>query len=243
MIYSSRQNPKVKEIASLKDKKNRQKLGLYLAQGIKSVSEAIAMQKEIVKLVVSQDNENLFSNFNGEIIVVSNDVFNYLSDEVSPQGVMAIIKIPDLTPKAPTSIPLILDGVSDPGNLGTIIRSANAFGFKDIYLINCVDAFSNKVVKASMSGIFSVNIYNSNYDDIQNLLNDYEIVVADVNGEDINGFIPPKKFAIVMGNEANGVSNNIKSVASRFITIPMQKECESLNVAVATAIIMFKFYK
>ena len=241
MIYSSKQNSKIKEIASLKEKKYRQKLGLYLVEGIKSVAEAISMQKEVVKVVVTQDKAVNFENFKGETLVVSDEVFNYLSDEVTPQGVMAVLKIPNLTPTAPKGNCLLLDGVSDPGNLGTIIRSANAFGYKDIYLVNSVDAFSRKVVRASMSGIFSVNIYNGSYQDCLQALKDYQIIVADMNGEDINSFIPPKKFALVMGNEGKGVSDYLKGMASNTVSIPMRKECESLNVAVASAIIMYKF--
>lgn len=241
MIYSSKQNPKIKEIASLKEKKYRQKLGLYLVEGIKSVAEAIRMQKDVVKIVVAEDKLGNFVDFKGEIITVTNDVFNYLSDEVTPQGVMAVIKIPSLTPKVPTGNCLLLDGVSDPGNLGAIIRSANAFGFKDIYLVNSVDAFSSKVVRASMSGIFSVNIYNGSYDECLQALKGYQIIVADMDGEDVNSFIPPNKFVLVMGNEGNGVSAYLKGLASKTLSIPMRKECESLNVAVASAIIMFKF--
>ena len=159
MVYTSKQNPIIKEIASLKDKKYRQKLGLYVAEGVKLVNEAIKYNVNIEKIVVTEEYLPLVAPNNFNVIIVSKAVFDYLSYEESPQGVLAVIKIPSSSVLPPKGNALILDGVSDPGNLGTIIRTAAASGYKNVYLISCADPFSPKVVRASMSGIYFVNLH------------------------------------------------------------------------------------
>lgn len=239
MIYTSKQNPIIKQIASLKDKKYRSKYGLYVAEGIKMVNEAIKFGLDIDKIIVTENalNEIMPSNF--PMLTVSNEVFDYLSCDTTPQGALAVIKINNEGIKAPKGNALILDGVQDPGNMGTIIRTACALGYYDLYLINTVDPYSNKVVKASMSGIYFSNLYKCTLNECLEALKGYKIVIADMDGESLDGYKIDGKFAIAVGNEANGITENLKSKGDVVIKIPMEERSESLNVAIASSIMMY----
>lgn len=243
MIYSSKHNEIIKSAASLKDKKSRQNSGLYLVEGIKMIREAYRYGVEIERIFATEKALLELGEINAEICTVTEEVFNYLSDEKTPQGAIAVLKMRDLMPKNPTGDCMILDGVSDPGNLGTIVRTAAALGYKDIYGINCVDLYNPKTVRASMSGIYFVNYYKTEYSDIEKLFTGVEIVVADMCGEDLKEFKKQGRVAIVIGNEANGVSETLKSIASRTVKIGMEQNIESLNAAVAGSIIMYTLKK
>lgn len=241
MIYTSKQNAIIKEIASLKDKKYRSKLGLYIAEGIKMVNEAIKYRLPIQKIVVTEDCKTSIIDNSLDTITVSSEVFSYLSEDVTPQGVLAVIKIENNSVKTSKNRALILDGVSDPGNMGTIIRTAVALNYNDLYLINCVDPYSSKCVRASMSGIYFVNINKCSFNECLSSLKGYKIIVADMNGKDLDEYkTTNEKLAIVVGNEANGVSGEFKSIADETLSIKMSDRSESLNVGVATAIMMYK---
>ncbi len=240
MIYTSKQNPIIKEIASLKDKKFRQKLGLYIAEGIKMVNEAIKYDVAIDKIVVTEDALDSITPSSYPTIIVSNEVFKYLSDETTPQGALAIIKVNSKTIKAPKNNALILDGVQDPGNMGTIIRTACALGYYDLYLINTVDPYGSKVVRASMSGIYFANLYKCTLNDCLSVLKNHKIIVADMGGKNLNDYKVEGNFAIVLGNEANGVSLELREKADVVLKIPMEEKSESLNVAIASSIMMYK---
>ncbi len=238
MIYSSKQNALIKKIASLKDKKGRREHGLYIVEGVKMVTEAIKYGQDISYIVVSQKADFTFQT-SAEILTVTEQVFSYLSDETTPQGVLAVVKIPDLSLKKPSGNAIILDGIQDPGNMGTIIRTATACGYSDIYLLSCVDPYSPKAVRASMSGIYFVNAIKCEVEDIKNLLSGYEIIVADFGGKNLFDYKPSSNFAIVIGNEGNGVSQAVKSMADTVLTIPMDSKIESLNASVACALMMY----
>ncbi|MBE5743884.1 MAG: RNA methyltransferase [Clostridiales bacterium] len=239
MIYSSKQNSLIKMLASLKDKKGRRENGLYIAQGVKMVSEAIKFNQEIEYIVIAEGFDASFLDCNAKTITVTNQVFEYLSDEKTPQGVLAVIKIPEFTANKPNGNAIVLDGIQDPGNLGTIIRTAVASGYSDIYLINSVDPFSPKVVKASMSGIYFVNLYKCTYDELFQVIDGYDLIVSDLDGDNLFEFKPKNNYAIVIGNEGNGVSNELREKASVVLTIPMTDKIESLNASVAAALMMY----
>ena len=168
----------------------------------------------------------------------------HLSDEKTPQGVLCRVKIPSLTIAEPTGTCLFLDGVADPGNVGTIIRTANAAGYDEIYLTDdCADAYAPKSVRASMSGIFFTKPYIAPREEIVAILQDTPIVIADMQGENVFDFNPPSKFALVIGNEANGVSLTLKNAAQCTVKIPMRKTQESLNAAVSAGILMYQLKK
>ena len=138
---------------------------------------------------------------------------------------------------------IALDNIQDPGNLGTIIRSAVAFNFDTIVISNdSVDVYNSKVIRATQGMLFNVNIVVT---DITSFLNDiktdYKIIGTDVvGGKSVSDFKNLKKFAIIVGNEGQGMSNDAKKLCSDFVYIPMSKDCESLNVGVAASIIMYE---
>ncbi len=237
-MISSKSNALIKRVNSLKEKKYRQEFGEYIVEGYKQIKEAVAADKKIVNVFYSP-------KYTGELvdlpysIAVSDEVFNKLSEEVSPQGVLAVLKIEKNIPDCPKGKSLFLDGISDPGNLGTIIRTANAAGYTDIYLRNCTDPYAPKCVRSAMSGIFFVNLYFVSDDIIENLFCSCQMICADMEGEDLYRFAAPEKFCLVIGNEANGVSDKIRNMCNYSVRIPMRNTCESLNAGVSAAILMY----
>ena len=244
MILTSKNNPLIKETAALKDKKGRKEQGLFLVEGRKMAIECQKSRFVVERVFVAESyaGENPFS---GEITVrVSDDVFRFLSDEKTPQGILCRVRIPDTGLLAPKGRCLFLDGVADPGNVGTSLRTANAAGYDRVYLTNeCADPFSPKSVRASMSGVFFTEICRGDRAEILSLLDGFPIVIADMGGVDVFSFDPPKEFALVIGNEANGVSDEVKKVAAHTVKIPMRNTQESLNAAISAGIIMYVLQK
>ena len=152
---------------------------------------------------------------------------------------LALVRIPDCTPRPPQGKSLLLDGVSDPGNLGTIIRTANAAGYADIYLRNCADPFSPKCVRASMSGVFFVRLHIG-AEAVLAALRGMPLICADMRGEDVFAFDPPPVFCLVIGNEGNGVSAEVRALCGYTVKIPMRPTCESLNAGVSAGILMYE---
>jgi TrmH family RNA methyltransferase len=235
MVITSKANPLIKKIASLSQKKFRKSLGLYIVEGVKPVRECLAAGCEIEYIVATQGFLEAFP----EAVIVSDGVFAYLSEEATPQGILAVVRIPHHQLSAPCNCCLLLDGIQDPGNMGTIVRTANAAGYRDLYLIDCVDPYSSKAVRASMSGIFFVNIHTGAREEVLNALKDVPLVLADMNGKNIFEFIPPEKFCLCIGNEGNGLSEEVKKASDYVVSIPMQPTCESLNAGVSAGIAMY----
>ncbi|MBR2968737.1 MAG: RNA methyltransferase [Clostridia bacterium] len=241
MIISSRQNTKIKRIASLKEKKYRQELGLFVVEGVKMVSEAIAAGMDIVSVAGVQSALSRIPPCEAEIIETDDKVFEYLTDTKTPQGVLAVIRLPENKKEKPVSSCAVLDGVSDPGNLGTIIRTCAALGIKDVYLCGCADAFSPKTIRSSMSGIYSVSVHSFDRETVRDLVSGCELIVADMGGENMFSIDIEKPYALVIGNEANGVSDYFKRESNRVVSVPMSGNIESLNAAVSFAVIAYVF--
>jgi TrmH family RNA methyltransferase len=243
MILTSKNNPLIKQTVALKEKKARKEQGVFLVEGRKMSMECLASGFEIERTFLAEDYAGDISSFDNPVWV-SGDVFRHLSDEKTPQGVLCRVKIPVRSLCAPEGSCLLLDGVSDPGNLGAIIRTANAAGYNEIYLTEeCADPYSPKSVRASMSGIFFTKIYRAPRTEILSVLKDVPIVVADMGGENAFSFASPEKFALVIGNEGNGVSDEVRAKAKHTVRIPMQATQESLNAAVSAGIIMYLLKK
>ena len=171
-------------------------------------------------------------------------MFRTLSDEKTPQGILCRVKIPHLQLQAPSASCLLLDGVADPANVGAIIRTANAAGYKDIYLTEgCADPYAPKSVRASMSGVFFTKLYLGTREEILEKLSTVPVFVADMGGVNAFTFQSPERFALVIGNEANGVSEVVRKHATATIKIPMQQTQESLNAAVSAGILMYLLKK
>lgn len=249
-MITSKQNTLVKFIRSLQDKKNRDENGLYICEGVKMVREAMASGMDFYALVCTEKGsallgecENLFcTGQKVEKQILSEDVFKTISGEVSPQGVLAVLYKPSIQVQSPKGSCLFLDGVSDPANVGMIIRTAAASGYNELYLADCADAFSPKAVRASMSGIFKVNVYTGSREDLLSKIN-VPLAIADMNGKNVFEFTPQGNVCLVIGNEAHGVSRELKEKADIVLSIPMQNGMESLNAAVSASILMYTLKK
>ncbi len=236
----SKQNEFVKKIRSLADKKNRDALGLYLAEGVKPVKEAFLTGQKVSALLGTEKGFSLLGQFDCQRKeLLSEDVFKSVSSEKSPQGIIAVIEKPKNNLCSFSKNAVLLDGVSDPSNVGAIIRTAAAAGYKTVYITeDCADPYSPKAVRASMSGIFRVEVKCGNRDEILKVI-DKPLLVADMKGENLFSFAVKEDFCLVIGNEGNGVSEKVRSKASLFVSIPMQNDVESLNASVSAGIIMY----
>lgn len=239
MIITSKSNPIIKAVSALADKKYRKLSNQYIVEGVKPVKECIEAGCLIDRIICV---EGLEESFEGAT-VVSESVFKSISTEKTPQGVLAVVKIPQNRLKSPQKSCLLLDCLQDPGNLGTVIRTANAAGYDEIYLINCTDPYSPKAVRASMSGIFFVKVYQGTREEVLNTLEGVPLICADMSGENIFEFNAPETFCLCIGNEGSGISNEIKERASYTVKIPMRSTCESLNAAVSAGIAMYALRK
>ena len=240
MILTSKNNPLIKETAALKEKKARKETGLFLVEGRKMVTECLKSDFEIDRVFLSESYVGESPVSDEKTTYVSEDVFRFLSDEKSPQGILCRVKIPVRPLSAPWGKCLFLDGVADPGNVGAIIRTANAAGYEEIYLTEeCADPYAPKSVRASMSGVFFTRLYRAKRTEILSVLQNTPIVVADMGGENVFSFRAPKVFALAIGNEANGISDATFQQAAYTVKIPMQETRESLNAAISAGIIMY----
>lgn len=233
-IITSSNNNFIKEIKKLRQKKYRQKLNKFIIESKKLILEAISSGYEVENIFVVEGKSSLFD----DEIYVSEKLFDAITSMVNPDGYLAIVKIKKN--KLLTDKVLILDNIQDPGNMGTLIRSAEAFGFNTIVSINSVDFYNEKVLRATMGSGFRLNLIDTNYKFLENM-KDYTIYIADMDGYDYRKSIPSKKIAIVIGNEGNGISDNILSFNHELIKIPMLGKIESLNAGVSGSILMSNF--
>lgn len=242
MLYTNIKNNKIKEIKKLNQKKYRDRENLFLVEGEHLVLEAYK-KGMIEELILEQ---NVVFPIDVPTIYVTNDVINYISELESPQSIMAVCKKMEENDILNDRI-LILDGIQDPGNLGTIIRSAVAFNIDTIILSNdTVDLYNSKVVRASQGLLFHLNIIRKDLLEIIPSLKekDYKIIGTKVtHGNSLKTLAKIKKFAIIMGNEGNGIKEEISELCDEFIYIEMNDLCESLNVGVATSIILYELDK
>ena len=241
MVLTSKNNPLIKETAALKDKNGRKETGLFLVEGKKMALECLKSDLEIERVFIAEnyDGERLFPE--EKTVTVSDDVMRYISDEKTPQGIVCRVKIPSFEPIPPKGKCLFLDGVADPGNVGAIVRTANAAGYKSVYLTDeCADPYSPKSVRASMSGVFYTKIYRAPRTKLLSLFEGVPLFVADMVGQNVFRFQAPDEFVLAIGNEANGVSEETFSKATDKLSIPMAATQESLNAAVSAAILMYR---
>lgn len=248
MILTSKNNPLIKETASLKEKKYRKALGLFLVEGVKMAREALNSSCEVERVFISEtfdgDKSFLTGIAEDKIVYVSSAVMQAMTDEKTPQGVLCRVKISEIALQPPKDSCLVLDGVADPGNMGTIIRTANGAGYNEVYLTSdCVDPYSPKSVRASMSGVFFTRIYQADRESLLSALQDIPVIVADMDGQNVFSFTPPTRFALVIGNEANGVSDLMQKRATHTVKIPMQATQESLNAGVSAGILAYVLKK
>ena len=242
MLITSVQNEHVKELAKLKEKKYRDSSECFLVETKHLVIEAY--KAGLIQELILETNE-IFP-LDVPTIYVSKEVIKKISSVTTPSNVMALVS-KRKEPKEIGEKVLILDHLQDPGNLGTIIRSAVAFNIDTIVLsIDTVDLYNDKVIRSSEGMIFNINIIkrdlNSFIKELKN--NDYEIIGTNVSkGNDINNINLNNKFAILMGNEGTGLKVELQELCDVFLYIKMNELCESLNVGVATSIILYEIAK
>ncbi len=242
IVIRSKQNPVVKELASLKEKKGRRERGTFLVEGPKMVGECRGSGLEIVRLAVREGYEG-DNTYSLPCISLGEDVFRAICDEKTPQGIVAEVKIPENALNQPQKSCLFLDGVADPANVGAILRTAAAAGYEEIYLADCADPYSPKSVRASMSGLFYTKPMRGTREEILSVLGGVPLIAADMNGEDVFLFHAPEKFCLCIGNEGNGLSDEVRKAANFVVGIPMQGRVESLNAAVSASILMYLLKK
>ena len=255
-VITSKDNECVKEIKKLKEKKYREQEKKYIVEGIKLVQEAIFENANIDKIVVCEDCANdgslekalLYEIAKFNCVYVTKKIFDTITDVSNPQGILAIInKKENLELSFDEDIIVALDGIQDPGNLGTILRTLDSTNLKQIILSeSTADPYNPKVVRSSMGAIFRVNIIQS-----KNLVetlekikkNKYKIMVTSLETENSIYDTDYNKKILVIGNEANGVSKEVLELADEKVKIPMLGKTESLNAAVATSIILYEYVR
>ena len=225
----------IKLIRSLYLKKNRQKHGLFIVEGEKLVNEVLSSDWEIEGIYATKEwlGENA--------LIISNNDLVRISSLKTPNKVLAIVKINKGSLDITSNTVLALDGVKDPGNLGTIIRLADWFGVKDIICSDdCVDYLNPKVVQSSMGSFTRVNLHYTSLIDAFKKYSDYKLIMTVLNGTPLSEMKNIDKKIVVMGSESKGISKEILELTSEKITIPKSKfsKAESLNVSIAAAIIL-----
>ena len=231
----------IKLINSLSQKKYRQKNALFVAEGIKVIKELLNSNFELERLFSEAD---LFFTENNKMQLLEANELKKITKLATPQTALALFKIPQKKQTITEDFIVALDGVRDPGNLGTIIRLCDWFGVKQLLCSkDTVDCYNEKVVQATMGSIARVEvIYGDLAEEISKL--DLPVFGTFMNGENIYESSLSFKGILVLGNEANGISDEIKQLSKHQISIPQfgeTKNTESLNVATATAILLSEF--
>lgn len=241
MLITSVNNDKIKELVKYKNKSMRDETNKFLVEGIHLVNEAI--KEGLVIEVYLLENSNL--KYEYPTTYISSNVMKKLSmlDSISPVIALCNKK----NSKIVGNRVLALDNIQDPGNLGTMIRSACAFDFDTILLSSdSVDLYNPKVIRATKGMAFHTNVIVGNLsNEIKKLKdNNYDILTTNVNeGIDIRNYQPKDKLVLIIGNEGHGVSDELASLANYKIYIKMNSNCESLNAAVASSILMYEVNK
>jgi TrmH family RNA methyltransferase len=235
-IITSRDNARVKEARKLLQKKYRDESGLYLIEGFHLLEEAVKAVSPLTDVFVISDKAELVSDL-GNITLVSPEVLATLADEKTAQGVVAVVKKNEQPINAEKGRLLILENVQDPGNVGTMIRTADAAGFNGVICVgDSADIYSPKVLRSAQGSHFHLPVVRADrLPKVKNLL----VSTLSANSLDYRQLTGLKNFALVMGNEARGVSDEALAAASVKVHIPMPGHAESLNVAVAAGILMF----
>lgn len=252
VVIESRENNLYKETKKLKDRKGRNKSSKYIIEGYRLIEEAFKGSLPIEYLLVSEESEDKineylapFINKNTKLYGLKKELFKEICSTEQPQGIIAIANMREIELDYNGNFYLLCDKVQDPGNLGTIIRTAHAAGVNGIILTKgTVDLYNDKTIRATMGAMFHIPII---IDDDNNSITKgfiskgFSLLATSLEGdrdffkEDLSG-----KIIISVGNEGNGVSEEIFELSDKRVKIPMPGGAESLNVAIATAIILYE---
>ena len=241
MIYTSTDNKKIKELKKLNIKKYRDQSNSFLVEGEHLVLEAY--KKGLLEELFLEENTKL--DLDVKTSYLSRNVIKFISELDNPSIIIGLCK--KVEEKEIGNKVLVLDDIQDPGNFGTIIRSAVAFNINTIVVSNnTVDLYNSKVIRASQGMLFNINIIRRDLNVFVSELKKegYQIYATKVNGgKSLKTIEKMEKFAIIMGNEGAGVNDNLMNLADEYLYIDMNSNCESLNVAVATSIILYELDK
>ena len=250
MIITSKDNEIIKSIRKLKDKKYRDENNEFIIEGIKLIEEAMDENIVIKKIVVCDEcasdlpQELLYKIAKFDVIYVPEKIFKIITDVNNPQGILAVVeknKNKEIDYKS--DFFLVLDNIQDPGNMGTILRTADSINLKQIIVAKgSADCYNPKVVRSTMGAIFRVSVFEC---DLVRTLKELKkhkvrILSTDLNTENSIYDVSYEKTAVVIGNEANGVSTEVLELSDGRIKIPMFGRTESLNAGVATGIILYE---
>lgn len=242
---TSLKNPKVAAWKALKDRKGRRESGCFLVEGRKMVEEALASAFD-VETVLVQEGMELPDGLTMPVYELPAHVLAAVCDTKTPQGIAAVVRMKEQSALGKHIV--VLDGVQDPGNVGTIIRTADAAGLDGVLLsTQCADVFSPKVLRATMGSIFRMNLRTT--DDLPGELTKlrekgYSILSSQLDGTafyERQGVA--ERFALIIGNEGNGVSEQVQQTATHRVRLPMRGGAESLNAAIAAAIMMYELMR
>ena len=241
---TSLKNPKVTTWKSLKDRKGRKESGCFLVEGRKMVEEAVASAFPVEAVLVDDARLSEFTLPSGiPAYSMPAHVLAAVCDTKTPQGIAAIVRMAEVELRGSRLV--AMDGVQDPGNVGTIIRTADAAGFDGVIMSNqCADVFNPKVLRATMGSVFRMGIRVT--EDLPGMLANLvqegaSVLSSQLDGEPFYRRSPlNERFVLVIGSEGNGVTDEVKAIATHRVKLPMRGGAESLNAAVAAGIMMYE---
>lgn len=248
ITLSSRQNPLIKDILALKKKKYRYEFKKYIIEGLKNVREALKFGVNLDYIVINAERPDILEEFekqSDKVILVQDNIFKELSEEKTPQGIIGVAPFYSYSMDEilkDGNVFLVLDKIQDPGNMGTLIRSADAFGADGILISKeSCDVYNPKAVRASMGSIFHLPFAYEGMMEIMEALqrnNIFTIGTSPYSNDNIRDTVISLPVAVLLGNEANGIDDYIIERCDKKVRIEMSGKAESLNVAVAGSIIM-----
>lgn len=240
---TSRKNSRIQQVRRLlSSRREREQAGLFVADGTKLLDEAVRWWPGLETVILSEGVEAKIPE-GVELIRVPGEIMAYISPMQTPQGALFLCRLPEKAAFVPKPGMLLLDGIQDPGNLGTILRTADALQIPVVLLEGCADPYSHKVVRASMGAVFRSPVVQSTWQLVFDACRKERIPLAVTalsdRAEDIRT-AELKDMAVVIGSEGQGVRREILESADRELIIPMNPNCESLNAAVAATIVMWQ---
>lgn len=239
----STQNPYVKLLASLTNKRNVQQNNLTLVESEKVVRDLLAKPVVIKAMLAEPEQKDLLELCppGASQYIIHPTVSKKISQLVTPSNVFCAVQVPEMSNFDATQRFLVLDNLQDPSNLGALVRSALAFGYKQIVLLDSTYPFTPKVIRASMGYVFDINFVQFSKSDFVAFAkqNNLHLIGAKMDGESVLTLTPnAKNFGLVIGNEGQGISEELLSLCNQFVRIDMQNEVESLNATVSASILL-----
>jgi len=226
-------------------KQKRENSCLLFLDNVKIIKDALAGGLKAKYILVDSEDKNIFENANCEIYKVDSKIIEMLSDSKTPQGVLCITEyIPHIVEKPKTNF-LVLDGLQDPGNVGTLIRTGCACGFEYVYLVSSVKPSNSKLIRSSVGTIFKSNVISLSKDEFIKFAKEWKLnlIATDMNGENIFNFKADGIIGLIIGNEGQGISDEMAAICNHTVKIPMNEGVESLNASISGAIIMYEINK